>query len=124
MKLTLLEYRDILWMVNLSHGQTPMLTGWNSLITDDPLPKQNVLYMENLALPHTRLDVLAETPRKLQLNVMKGSLLCIMISLYPKHWHGSTARFWILYVKLIHLYMMLIRACKISSLELFTYILV
>ena len=37
--------------------------------------------------------------------------------------HGSTARFWMLYVKLIHLYMMLIRACKISSLELLTYIL-
>ena len=63
MKLTLLEYRDILWMVNLSHGQTPMWTGWNSLITDDPLPKQRVLYMENLALPPTRLYVIAETLR-------------------------------------------------------------
>ena len=37
--------------------------------------------------------------------------------------HGSTAQFWMLYVKLVHLYLMLIRACKIPSLELFTYIL-
>jgi hypothetical protein len=36
---------------------------------------------------------------------------------------GSTAQFWMLYVKLVHLYMMLIRACKISSLDLFTYTL-
>ena len=37
--------------------------------------------------------------------------------------HGSTAQFWMLYVKLVHHYLMLIRACKIASLDLFTYTL-
>ena len=31
------------------------------MITEDPLPKQNVLYMENISLPPTRLDVVVET---------------------------------------------------------------
>jgi hypothetical protein len=61
LKLTKFEYRDILWMINLSLGQTPMWTGWNSLFTEDPLPKQNVLYMENISFPPTRLDVVVET---------------------------------------------------------------
>ena len=38
-----------------------MWPGWNSQITIDPLPQQNILYMENLNLPPTRLDVVAET---------------------------------------------------------------
>ena len=59
--LTNFEYRDILWMISLTLKQTPMWTGWNSLITEDPLPKQNVLYMENISLPPTRLDVVVET---------------------------------------------------------------
>ena len=48
-------------MISLTLKQTPMWTGWNSLITEDPLPKQNVLYMENISLPPTRLDVVVET---------------------------------------------------------------
>ena len=38
-----------------------MWTGWNSQITTDPLPRQIIGYMENLSLPSTQLDVVAET---------------------------------------------------------------
>ena len=38
-----------------------MWVGWNSQMTDDPLPKQKIAYMENLTFPITRLDVVAET---------------------------------------------------------------
>jgi len=41
----------------------PMWVGWNSLITDDPLPQQIIGYMKNICLPPTRLDVVAETMR-------------------------------------------------------------
>lgn len=61
LELARLECRDILWMMALSMGPTPMWTGWNSLITEDKLPKQKVLYMENITLPPTRLDVVLET---------------------------------------------------------------
>ncbi len=57
------EFRDIFWMMNITTSQTPMWTGWNSLITEDKLPKQKIMYMENLNLPPTRLDVVAETLR-------------------------------------------------------------
>ena len=60
-KVTVMEYRDLLWMISVAMGPTPMWAGWNSLITTDPLPVQKVLYMENLNLPPTRLDVVAET---------------------------------------------------------------
>ena len=39
---------------------TPMWAGWNSLITDDLLPQQKIIYMENLTFPPTRLDVVLE----------------------------------------------------------------
>ncbi|MCG7875152.1 MAG: hypothetical protein N0C90_02335 [Candidatus Thiodiazotropha endolucinida] len=57
-----LERRDQTWaiMCSLFDG-TPMWTGWNSQITNDPLPRQTIGYMENLSLPPTRLDVVAET---------------------------------------------------------------
>ena len=48
-------------MISLTLSPTPMWDGLNSLITDDPLPQQNVLYMENLTFPPTRLDVVLET---------------------------------------------------------------
>ena len=43
-----------------------MWVGWNSQMTDDPLPKQKIAYMENLTLPITRLGVVAETLRVTQ----------------------------------------------------------
>ena len=42
---------------------TPMWSGWNSRISEDKLPFQIVRYTENLHLPPTRLDVVAETMR-------------------------------------------------------------
>lgn len=65
-ELTLLEYRDCLWMMSLECRPTPMWTGWNSLITEDVLPKQRVLYLENLTLPPTRNDVVLETMKMSQ----------------------------------------------------------
>jgi len=35
--------------------------GWNSRIHHDKLPQQSIGYMENIALPPTRLDVVQET---------------------------------------------------------------
>ena len=61
LKITNFEYRDILWMMNIALGPTPMWTGWNALITEDPLPKQKILYMENISLPPTMLDIVVET---------------------------------------------------------------
>ena len=37
--------------------------------------------------------------------------------------HGSTAQYWMVYIKLVHLYLMMIRACKMASLDLFIYTL-
>ena len=54
--MTKVDFRDILWMINIALGQTmPMWTGWNSLVTDENLPCQRVLYMENITLLPTRL---------------------------------------------------------------------
>ena len=39
----------------------PKWVGWNSLLTRDDLPQQKIGYMDNLNLPPTRLDVVAET---------------------------------------------------------------
>ena len=38
-----------------------MWVGWNSLVNEDALSKQKVLYMENLNLLSTDLNVVAET---------------------------------------------------------------
>ena len=38
-----------------------MWRGWNSLVTEDNLPLQQIGYMENIELPPTRLDVVKET---------------------------------------------------------------
>ena len=66
-KLTTVERRDLFWMINVATSpETPMWVGWNSQMTDDPLPKQKIAYMENLTLPITRLDVVAETLRVTQ----------------------------------------------------------
>ena len=65
-ELTLFEYRDYLWMMSMESRPTPMWTGWNSLITEDALPKQKVLYLENLTLPPTRNDVVLETMKMSQ----------------------------------------------------------
>ena len=56
--------RDMIWTL-LCHrySDIPMWAGWNSLVTTDDLPKQNIGYMENLCLPPTRLDVVVETLR-------------------------------------------------------------
>ena len=56
-----MEWRDILWMISMALGPTPMWTGWNAQLTHDPLPLQNVAYMENISFPPTRLDVIADT---------------------------------------------------------------
>ena len=62
LNLTTVNYRDMLWMMTISlEKQTPMWCGWNALVTPDLLPKQSIGYMENLNLPPTRLDVIAET---------------------------------------------------------------
>ena len=48
-------------MLTAAMGPTPMWVRWNSLVTEDTLPKQKVLYMENLNQLPTHLDVVAET---------------------------------------------------------------
>ena len=40
-----------------------MWVGWNSLKTEDNLPKQCIGYMQNITLPPSRLDVVVETMR-------------------------------------------------------------
>ena len=54
---------DNLWLfVSLLHAtSTPMWRGWNSVTMVDTLPVQRIGYMENIALPPTRLDVVQET---------------------------------------------------------------
>jgi hypothetical protein len=61
--ITSVEHKDMLWTMCLHLGETPMWAGWNALITNDPLPIQTISYMDNLTLPPTRLDVVAETLR-------------------------------------------------------------
>ena len=54
-------------MMNVAlNKSTPMWAGWNSLITEDPLPQQQIGYMENINLSPTRLDVVKETLKQLQ----------------------------------------------------------
>jgi len=65
--LTLVQQRDLFWVMNLALGhKIPMWTGWNGLFTPDPLPKQKICYMQNISLPPTRLDVVAETLKQTQ----------------------------------------------------------
>ena len=54
---------DNLWLYVslLQADSTPMWRGWNSLTTVDNLPVQSIGYMENIALPPKRLDVVQET---------------------------------------------------------------
>lgn len=61
LNLVKVQNRDTLWMIMSAMGPTPMWTGWNSQLTNDPLPKQKVLYMNSINLPPTRLDVVLET---------------------------------------------------------------
>ena len=61
--ITTIEYRDFLWVMSLREHDAPMWVGWKSLVTEDHLPIQHIEYMENLALPSTRLDVITETLR-------------------------------------------------------------
>ena len=57
-----LKRQDNLWMMStVFHENTPMWIGWNSRLTEDDLPQQTIGYMDNLNLPPTRLDVVAET---------------------------------------------------------------
>ena len=53
--------KDFIWMICTSQGRTPMWAGWNSLHIKDDLPPQRVVYMDNISLPPTRLDVIVET---------------------------------------------------------------
>ena len=63
-----------LWLMsNVFEENTPMWIGWNSRLTKDHLPQQKIGYMDNLSLPPTRLDVLAET-MKISLNVASSLL--------------------------------------------------
>ena len=58
----LIKNRDIFWSVmSATFNDIPIWYGWNSTITNDPFPKQQIGYMENINLPSTRLDVVAET---------------------------------------------------------------
>ena len=53
---------DALWLMsNVFEENTPMWIGWNSRLTKDHLLQQKIGYMDNLSLPPTRLDVVAET---------------------------------------------------------------
>ena len=63
LNMTTIEYKDMIWMICQSYGETPLWQGWNSLITEDPLPLQSIAYLDSLSLPPTRLDVVAETLR-------------------------------------------------------------
>jgi len=59
--------RDFLWtMACYLSAKTPMWIGWNSRYTEDTLPLQRIGYMDNIKLPPTRLDVVAETLKKSQ----------------------------------------------------------
>ena len=59
-----MKNRDKLWMMSHAfYDDTPMWIGWNSRVTVDNLPQQSIGYMDNLSLPPTRLDVVAETMR-------------------------------------------------------------
>ena len=53
-------------MLSMKMYSAPLWTGWNSRVTEDILPLQKIVYMENIAHPSTRLDVVAETMRKSQ----------------------------------------------------------
>lgn len=56
-----------IWMICcFLYQSTPMWRGWNSLVCNDPLPKQVIGYMENIELPPTRLDVVRETMTRSQ----------------------------------------------------------
>jgi hypothetical protein len=57
---TTIEYRDTIWMMSLALSEIYMWAGWNSLVTGAPLAQQRIAYMENLNLPPTWLDVVAE----------------------------------------------------------------
>lgn len=61
--ITSIERRDMLWMMLMKLGDVPMWPGWNAKVTEDVLPLQQISYMDNLNLPPTRLDVIAETLR-------------------------------------------------------------
>ena len=60
--LTKYRRRDTLWQISSStvEKKTPMWVGWNSLVTEDFLPKQRIGYMQNITLPPTRLDVVTK----------------------------------------------------------------
>ena len=58
---TLLEWRDILWMLSMNTESVPLWTGWNAQLSEDHLPLHNNQYMENITLPPTQLNVVLET---------------------------------------------------------------
>ncbi len=65
--LTVICNRDVLWMMSTAMLENvPMWVGWNSRVTLDPSPPQNIGYMENICLPPTRLDVVVETMKRSQ----------------------------------------------------------
>ena len=58
---------DIAWMMSCAlFKDTPMWSGWNAKGSTDHLPAQVIAYMNNINLPSTRLDVVAETLRQSQ----------------------------------------------------------
>ena len=76
-----IEYRDLFWMMNVAlNEKTPMWTGWNSLVMEDPLPRQQIGYMENINLPPTRLDVVAETLKQTQRVAMECNQPYIVVT--------------------------------------------
>ena len=59
--ITSAEWKDMLWMMTMYLHDIPSWTGWNALVTEDTLPLQKVLYMENITLPPTQMNVVLET---------------------------------------------------------------
>ena len=61
------QHRDVIWVIlSIMKTSLPMWAAWNSLITKDSLPRQTIGYLQNISLPPTRLDVVAETMRVAQ----------------------------------------------------------
>ncbi len=61
------HYKDLAFtLLSSLNNAIPLWSGWNSLIHTDTLPQQRICYLQNINLPPTRLDVVAETLRTAQ----------------------------------------------------------
>ena len=61
-KMQNVQYCDAIWMIlSTLHDKLPTWVAWNSIFTTDHLPRQTICYLQNICLPPTRMDVIAET---------------------------------------------------------------